>query len=219
MECVDCLLLGGNPVMKKAILVITLLILVSPVFCCPTGLTLIPTADVLSQGGVFFCTERCGTLSTSVSDAESNSYFQVGLGYGLEMGYDVYADNSHAWNAKWALPTPVGGVSLALGVMGITKGETSQTYIMGTKPFGVDRVHLGMVNDGESFLPMLGYDRQITDRIKLELDYIGGDDNCASLGFWIDINKTTGINLAYTHQNSGPDRGGFSLIMGWSFGG
>jgi hypothetical protein len=205
--------------MRNAILIIALMALVGPVFCCPTGLTLIPTADVLSQGGVFFCTERCGALSTSVSNAESNSYFQLGLGYGLEMGYDVYDDNTHAWNVKWALPTLLGGTAIALGIKEISDGVTAQPYIMGTRPLGSGRLHLGLLDNSGSIQPILGYDRQIMERVKLELDYISGDDNSASLGFWIDINKTTGINLAYTRQNSGSDRDGFSLIMGWSFGG
>ncbi len=203
--------------MSKLFLILILLASVYPSFGCASGLNIIPTADVLPQGEMYFATERWCTLNQT-ANAESYNYLQLGLGHGIEFGYDIYPDDQGIWNIKVALPGKEGKPVVALGIQNVGDGLRSWPYAVGSISVGAGRVHLGMVDIEGNIRPMFGYDHPLGEVASFQLDYTAGSENCGSMGCWVNLGRGMGINAAYVLNNSGTDRSGLSLILGWSFG-
>lgn len=201
----------------RILFVLALIALAGPVFGAASGLNIIPTADVLDRGSAAIELERAGEKVPLFAEADAALLLQLGLGYGVEAGYDNFSDGNdfNAWNIKKAVLYRDGSPVAAIGIQNIGKGLGSQPYAVGHIPLGCGRLHAGLIKTEETFHPMAGYDHPITDRIILQADYTAGDENAASLGLVFKIKHNFELTTACIRDNSGSNKSSYLLTISW----
>jgi len=171
-----------------------------------SGLTMIPTADVLASG------ELSVSLSgTSAPSGENESFFlntQYGFSDRFEAGIDIDiskdADPRLYANAKYLLQGETDRwPALAVGFWGLAEDTDISLYLVGTRSFDALRAHAGLWHTDGQLDFMLGLDYAATDQITLLVDYISGDGNFASAGIDYQFTDNFGILGSALFPNAG----------------
>lgn len=201
----------------RILLVLALIALAVPVFGAASGLNIIPTADVLDKGAAAVEIEQAGEQAHIFTTADTALLLQLGLGGGVEIGYDKCGDGDSfgAWNIKLAVARRNGLPSAAIGVQNVGNGIKPQPYAVGHITLGCGRLHAGLIRIEGSTQPMIGYDRPLAKLLTLQSDYVAGDENAASLGFAVDLGSNLGLTAAYIRNNIGPDKDSYLLTLSW----
>ena len=155
----------------------------------PTGLNLMPTADVLSPGQIRVDYESAGGGQLYVPSGEALAGVEGGSPLGLEAGVDQAGSPGLAYNAKWRFWS--NGVimpAIAIGIQGYQTGETAQAYLVATKPLlptsllsiaGVKadlRLSAGVMRHDSSTAIMYGASGSLGP-FTLKADHINGSDS------------------------------------------
>ncbi|MEN6521553.1 MAG: hypothetical protein ABFD46_10460 [Armatimonadota bacterium] len=198
-------------------LVLALILLTEPVFGAASGLNIIPTADVLDKGTAAVEVERAGEQTHIFTNAETALLTQLGLGKGIEIGYDDYSDGISfgAWNVKLAVAWRNGSPAAAIGVQNVGNNIKSQPYAVGHVPLGCGRLHAGLIGIESSTHPMFGYDKPLNERVTFQADYIEGNENAGSVGLCFRLNSKLELTAAYIRNNSGLNRDIYLLTLSW----
>jgi hypothetical protein len=207
--------LRGIIVLYIKINLIVFLLTVASVCAAPSGLLIIPTADVLDRG----IASKCIACSKPDADNTETAFqLQFGLLSGIEIGYDVMDNGTSigVWNIKSAIAWHEGTPIVALGIQNIRSGEDSQPYIVGCIPMGLGRLHAGFIDTEDHIRPMLGYDRSLSKHLTLQADYTAGDENAASIGLVIHLRNNLELAAGYIRNNSGASRDGYMFNLSWS---
>ncbi|MHB0912926.1 MAG: hypothetical protein ACYC2Y_05720 [Armatimonadota bacterium] len=178
-----------------------------PACACPSGLAVIPTAEVVDIGSYSLESQFDGTFArgneeTRILNTEFglSARFEAGVDYDLSEG----AETRTLLNAKYILLNKEKS-ALAVGVCGIGEGVKCATYAVATQDFGGVRGHLGAIRiEGENRW-FAGADKVVSERLTLMADYTDGDENASSVGFNYQISESRSIALGAIFPNEGGD--------------
>jgi hypothetical protein len=170
------------------------LMLPSATQAAPTGLNLMPTADLLAAEEAVSEFEVDGAR---LFDSECSQWalLQVGVSDRVEVGVDRCFDGEKDTfgNAKLLLAREGRGPAVALGVQNVAPGAQAQPYLSLAKDVGRARLHLGAIRLDGRVEAMAGIERGIGDRLTLLLDHVTGDG--AATGVGLSVNVAPGLSL------------------------
>jgi hypothetical protein len=191
------------------ILVTALTVFGTPALACYSGLTIIPTADVMGSGQYSMELQLDGTVSGPSSETRVINT-QFGLSDRLEAGLDFDVsddtDTQALVNTKYLLGASADkGLSFAGGVFSMEPSVKSSPYLVASKELGFLRLHLGGLRSESSNYWFTGVDHAIGNRMVLMADYTSGNANYSSLGFNYQLDESLGLMLGAQFPNSPGD--------------
>jgi len=174
-------------VIRHIAAVIVLAIMAAPAFGCYSGLTIIPTTDMVGKGQYSMEMQIDGTIDDATSDTRViNTQFGLSDRFEAGVDFDVSIDSKTRTllNAKYLLrPQKSDGLSLAAGVSNLEPSVKSNPFLVATKEFSKFRLHFGGLRSEGSNYWFTGLDKTFNDKFMLMCDYTNGDDNYSSVGF------------------------------------
>lgn len=189
------------------------LIFVFPAIVCaaPTGLVIIPIPDVLPAGAV----DIQLSAGTSTVQPEPSLGFEIGVGHGIELGYDGGPSNgvNVGWSIKKVLVTRQGKAALSVGYLNVGPELEAEPFVVGGASLGKGTFYLGFTEILRIGEPFIGYQHPINNKAHVQADYTAGKANSASLGLVASITSNLLFSAAYIRENQGPsrDNGWFEL--------
>lgn len=190
----------------------------APVSGAPSGLNIIPTADVLDKGVASVEIESDGIGRPWGGDCDRFALLQVGIGWEVELGVDRCLDDPDTWvNFKWRARGESGSLpAIALGLQAISKGERPQPYIATTKSLGATRLHAGAVDVSRRLRWMFGIDRPLCGLVTFQADYVSGDENSSTYGIAINLSNSLSLTLARSIGNTADTGNGHIVNLAWT---
>ena len=157
-------------------------------WAAPSGLLVIPTADVLGPGEASADFFSQGRSVLANGDCDRFLGVEVGLPHGVELGVDAClndADAGSPWgNLKWQLPTAgPDRFAVALGLQNVGHGAAAQPYVTLAQAVGQGRAHAGVIRSDGATRLMLGAQVPAGETFELVSDYLSGPGGSAGLGF------------------------------------
>ena len=195
-----------------------LLLVVSVAGAAPSGLNLIPTADILDPGALSLELESAGSGAVWGEEASHAQLLQVGLGYNLEVGLDHCLNAPDTWfNLKWRLWSASeehGAVAVGIEALGSDGG--AQPYVAACTGTGAHRFHAGAMHLDNRMRWMLGYDHPLSDWGVFQMDYISGAENAFSYGLAANLGSALSLTLAHVVGNSSATGNGHLVNLAWA---
>lgn len=175
--------------MLRLLSLTTVALMVSAVtaWSAPTGLLVIPTADVLGPGEASLDYFTQGRNLARDEDCDRFLGVEVGLPHGLEVGVDAClnhgGDEGPWWNLKWQLPAAdPDRFALALGLQNLGHAATAQPYLALAHAVGSGRGHLGVMRADAATRLYLGAEAPMSEKLTLVGDYLSGPGGSTSVG-------------------------------------
>ncbi len=196
----------------------------------PTGLTFMPTTDVVPWRQVNGVIQN-GNTAIDGSDAffhdvQPVPQIEMGLPWNVEGGVDVAPANPPndyrpAFNLKWTMLAE-GHLqpAVAAGVQQLGPGFTPTGFVVADKTLNYDaiqyqrfrahhrnirlhgiRVHAGVLQAGVFTRAMLGVDAEITEHFVLWSDWISGASNGLSLAGVVVVDRQNSFYVALLREN------------------
>ena len=193
-----------------------------PARSCYSGLTIIPTADVVGASQYSLDLQSDGSLPVPRADLYLLNT-EIGIGDRFETGIDFDlsedADPRVLFNAKYVLARDAGCTrALAVGISNLAEGVKSVPYVAGTAGLQAFRLHLGMLHQEGQDRWFAGVDRDLTEKVNLCVDYTNGDENYSSVGVGYQFTESTGISAGVLFPNGGGDTEfTLHLVIGGSY--
>ncbi len=130
-------------------LAVSAIVLLTPLagWSAPTGLRIIPTADVLATGQQRYEYEGDGSGKLYMPVTSTLLGVQADFGNHSEVGVDQVSSVGQVYNLKWQFLPESTLPAMAVGVQNITSGHKVQYYLVGSKTFAQLRLHAGMLRD------------------------------------------------------------------------
>ena len=175
----------------------------------PTGLTVIPTADVLEPATGSLEFEAEGRRTPFGGDGDSSMLFEIGLPQGIEAGIDTSITSSEGpWlNVKWLVAGETQySPAVAIGLQGIGQNTTAESYVAVSKDVGKVRLHTGGIRTGHHFYGMVGAEVQVGPRLTASADAVSGHAGTTSVGLGWEISDTVTVAGARILADAGNDR-------------
>lgn len=189
-----------------------------PVWSAPSGLNVIPTADVLDEGVMSLETESDGTGNPWGDGCSDFALLEFGVGHGIELGVDKCTSDDGSWlNFKWCVCDETRLLpAIALGTQAISDGGHPQPFAVATKSQGRMRIHAGVIDMDNNTRLMLGLDHPIGNRLTFQTDYISGSENMATYGMTVNLSNSMSLTLARSLGNSVDAGNGYIVNIAWS---
>jgi len=191
-------------------------------YCSPTGLNVVPTADVLSKDTYVVLSPWSGGLRFG-PEGEIYSLLQVGAGRSVEVGLDQWVNNGildSRLNAKWKLMEEESGrPAIAIGVQNVARYSNDQPYMVATKALdrsGRSRLHAGLISMDGASRAMLGLDKSCGPTIALQADYVSGNENSLTAGFALKLAESTALWVARSFPNGSGSKSDYFVRLGFS---
>lgn len=188
----------------RNIFIVCLLLTSLSCLAIPTGLNMMPTAEVLRPGDSRLDYESAGSGKLNVPVGGSIIGTQNGSLFDIEAGIDNITDVGTVYNVKWRfIYGGDGGMQVAAGVQNL--GEDAQYYGVFTKGIGPVKISAGAiigVGAENETLGMVGARLDARPFI-LMADHVRGDTierTAGSIG--IAINSFTITGTAYGFENA-----------------
>jgi hypothetical protein len=181
----------------------------------PSGLNVIPTADIYDPGVASLEFETDGQSRIFGRGHHSFVLFQVGTAQNLEVGADKcmgHRRESVLLNAKYRLWEGSGGHSpVATGIQNVGQGHVAQPYVVGGWGFGgATRSHTGVISVDGRLKPMLGLDHTWRT-LAFQTDWVGGGENSLSIGVAWTVHPAVVATYAMLLPNAGSSSRGHLL--------
>lgn len=191
---------------------------------CYTGLTVIPTADVVAPEGYGMEIQCDGSFAKADSDTRVlNTEF--GLMQRFEGGADIdlheRSSSRAVLNAKYVLvPARKSNAAVAVGICNVGQNVRSSPYVVATLGFAAFRAHLGTVEIAGNRRWFVGADRAVSRKLTLVADYTSGPENFASAGFSYQFDPRFGLMVGAEIPNAGGNDPRFTIhfVMSGSYG-
>jgi hypothetical protein len=167
----------------------------------PTGLNLIPTAEVLPRRAASLELEATGSGLFPGRRSTQAALSQIGLTSRLEAGLDHalrHAPGDSLFNAKWQVVASArGGPALAVGVQSVAGGYSAERYLMLMQTVGSLRLHAGAFRAAGTTRLLAGLDRPLGTTV-LQADHIGGGEGVTSVGLAVPLGRCLSLTYAIT---------------------
>ncbi len=202
---------------------VLLVVSLSPVWAGPTGLTVIPTADVLGPATASLEFEAEGRCVPFGGDCDRFVLLQIGLPRSLEAGIDICINSSEGpWlNAKWVMMNEtLRFAAVAVGLQGVGKDTTAEPYLALSRDAGSVRLHTGAIRLDHHTSWIFGVESSLGPGLAVCGDYVSGTAGTASLGLSWEISDTVAVAAAriFANDSDGEDNWYFNLgcALAWS---
>lgn len=186
----------------------------SSVLGAPSGLNVIPTADVLDRGVVSLEMEAAGSGDPFGRGWDGFMLFQVGVGHGVEIGFDstVRGGADNLLNAKCCVLSEEGWApALAVGIQAVTGRDRPEPYVVATRSVGESRFHGGVIDLQGKARWMAGMDYRLAKAVTFQVDYVSGSGNQATVGLCVDL--TEGLSLTAASSWNNADKGDRGYVL------
>lgn len=186
-------------------------------WCAPSGLSSIPTTDVLESGTVSIETESNGSGRPWGRKCDHFSLLQVGLGKGVEIGVDRCLNNPDHWlNGKWKVVDETAKrPAIAFGMQAVSDNESSQPYLVISKSLSVVRAHAGVIKLDGRLRNLYGVDYTLNKRMTLVADRINGNGNSLTYGLAVNMSNRFSMTVARTKGNSAEINDGYIVNLSY----
>jgi hypothetical protein len=172
-----------------------------------SGLTIIPTADVLAPGQV--CVDYQVYTSTGFGSGPEAVYVntQYALGNRAEVGMDFDltedAPAGAAFNGKLALGPVATGLGLAAGIYNTGEKLRPISYLAATAEAGGRlRLHAGVHRTpDEETQGFVGAEYQVGERVWLWGECLAGDGNASAATLYYQLSEHWGISIGLQRPN------------------
>ncbi|MDI9641455.1 hypothetical protein QPK87_07270 [Kamptonema cortianum] len=164
----------------------------------PTGLSNIPTADILRHREMLLAYGSSGTERHIDKSVGHYIGLQLGLFDRLEFGLDNDFLGSSVTNAKlllWESPDE-GRSALSIGIRNWATDNTAEYYIVGRYDMPGHRLHLGAMRT-DRWLIIAGVDFPVNDQWSASLDFTSGPSSSTWLGLDYAIPSISGLNITF----------------------
>lgn len=189
-----------------------------PAWAAYSGLTLIPTADLLGPGQVCLDYQVFGSFPMGrVHAAYVNTQFGVGnrAELGLDFDFTEDAPAEASFNAKLLLQPPERGLGLAVGVCNVAEHLQPSSYFAATQGAGAARLHAGAIRTPEDETQgFAGVDYGLSDRVQLCADYVAGDENGSALGIAYQFSERWSILIAWLRPHERETEDSYTVDIG-----
>ena len=184
----------------------------------PSGLALIPTADVVPNKEFVAELQLDGTLDPLDSGCR---FLNLELGFAdrIEAGidYDASADTDEPWlfNAKFLLATNIADTAaLAVGLRNLGAEEEPEAYTVTTCAFGDFRLHFGCTESEERNLDgIVGFDYAWTEGWWLYGEWTSGPENAGAVGVNIPLPGPFDLMTGIIVPNSSEEDTAYTLHL------
>ncbi len=174
----------------------------------PTGLNIIPTADLLGAGEAALEYEVDG-VHLFDSDCSSWALLQIGVSDRVELGVDRCLDGEtgNFANAKILLAGERRGPAIALGIQNVARDADAQPYLTLAMDLGGARLHLGGIRIDGDLEGVAGLEHGIGDHLSVLLDHVTGPDAATGLGLSTEVSSGLSLTVAriFAHVSDGDD--------------
>lgn len=186
---------------------------------CPTGLNLIPTADVLEPGALSVQVESDGYPTPFSPGTVGCVMAEMGFTKRLEAGVDLIDINAGARlqvNAKWQfVPEDSHLPAMAVGLLDVEHAvDFNGPYLALAKGVGDFRLHAGWLIDGGQ-RAMLGAEYWPTDRTGILADWTSGGGAYHALGLTQEVGHGLWVSTYYARGNTGGEGDFVGLNLDW----
>jgi len=211
--------------MKYRILTLTLFVLLmrmqSLLHAYPTGLNVIPSADILPAGNIRIGYESDGNKQPFDNGHVQYLYTQVGIRDRLEAGvdlYDVGGAKVSTFNAKLLLTPERNHLpELSVGVLNVANGISPGAYLVGTKNFGPLGVVAGAEHQSGDTWALVGAYYAVTPKFYLLGDYQSGSGRQGTVGAYYYFTPALGVNIYYAKNNTDSHADYVGAYIGYTF--
>jgi hypothetical protein len=206
---------------SRALLLAASLLAPCLVAASPTGLNLVPTADVVGSECFSVELEAVGHATPFAAGGERALLTEFGLNDRIEVGLDrllSHGTKRTCLDAKaQLLRREQGDLAVAAGVTDLTRwdGTSSVWYLVGTRDFGPTRATLGLQRDGQ-YRTLVGFARSLTDSLCLQADWVTGRDGCAALGLVFELPGDWEVLAFAAHGNTNREGDFVGLNLAWN---
>lgn len=148
-----------NSLTVRQCLILLIAILLTPLvgWAVPTGLRIIPTAEILTGGQQRYEYEGEGSGKLYMPLSSTVYGVQSVVASNTEGGIDQVSHVGQVYNLKWQFLAESALPALAFGVQNIASGEKVQYYLVGSKTFSQLRLHGGVLRDVDhTYVTLLG---------------------------------------------------------------
>ncbi len=198
---------------------VLLVVGLSPVWAGPTGLTVIPTADVLGPAAASLEFEAEGRRVPFGGDCDRFVLLQIGLPQSLELGIDACVTSSEGpWlNAKWVMMNEtLRFPAVAVGLQGVGRDTTAEPYLALSRDVGRVRLHTGAIRLDHHTSWILGAESSLGPGLGVCGDYVSGNAGTASLGLSWEISDTIAVAAARIFANDSEGEDNWYLNLGYA---
>lgn len=175
---------------------------------CPTGLNVMPTADVLDAGALNIQLELTGETSPLDGERAWALLTQLGLPGRVEVGVDLeelQGDAQLLFDAKWQVIEESDiSPAVALGLLDINRGSERGYYVAAARSIGDGTVrgHAGLLHTDAATAGMLGAEVEVAPCTVVMIDWITGPDGQTGLGVERALGAQYGLHLFFTADNA-----------------
>ncbi len=190
-----------------------------PVWAGPTGLTVIPTADVLAPatGSIEF--EAAGKQVPFGGDCDRSVLLQIGLAQNMEAGIDTSISSSERpWlNAKWIMMNEtLRFPAMAVGLQGVGKDTTAEPYFALSRDAGSVRLHTGAIRFEQHTSWIFGVESSLGPGLAACGDYVSGNAGTTSLGLSWEISDVASVTAARIFANDSEEEDNWYFNIGYA---
>ncbi len=194
----------------------------SPAFASPTGLNIIPTADVLPVGVGDLELETSNVVVPYGDTPSDQMQTQFGVPLAepgsVEAGLDASLVGNGAWcNIKWRFYKDRDIRSAAaVGLQNVGTHDDPQPYLVGFKHItSTYRLHFGTIRNIHRLRAMLGIDGPIGNITTFMADYISGPGNFLTIGVNLMLPYDLQFNPALLIGNNRRAHTGYQICLSW----
>ncbi len=181
----------------------------------PSGLNLIPTADLLAPGELALEYQNDGVR---LFDGDCNNWalVEIGLTDRFEAGVDRCFDGETGTygNIKFLLqPESEHQPAISLGVQNLASGDMAQPFLAFAKQVNGTRLHAGAIRlEGEAEA-MLGLEIGLTEPATLVLDHVTGADSASGIGLAVDLSERYSLFVSRILSNASEGDDAWQVIV------
>ncbi len=212
----------GLPYWLAVVAVMTAGLARSPPFASPTGLNIIPTADVLpvGVGNPELATSNVVVPYGDTPSDQAQTQFGVPLAEpgSVEVGLDASLVGNGGWcNVKWRFYKDRGIRSaVAIGIQNVGTHDDPQPYLVGFKHITHRyRLHFGTIKNIHRLRAMFGIDGPIGNITTFMADYISGPGNFSTIGVNLMLPYNLQFNPALLIGNNRRVATGYQICLSW----
>jgi len=204
--------------LKLAGLLGSVVLCAGPACAAFSGLTLIPTAEVMGPGQVCVDYQVDGPFPVGSGPEMVLLNTQYGVGSRAEVGIDFdlseEAPAGAVFNGKLALRPVETGLGLAVGSFNAGERLAPTTYGVATLDLGRLRCHLGVQDSPEETGVLSGLDISVSEKLQLWAEHISGDEGASAFSLAYQLHPRWGISLAWQDPNDEGADNSYSIHAG-----
>lgn len=183
------------------------------VFSAPSGLSLIPSVDVLGISDYDIELQIDGNFPIGLGGSTFTYLTQFGLYKNLEGGVDFSlapGEGLATYNIKYLAYDKK--YKVAVGIQNIVKDGNANYYLTSSKEVRNYRLHFGASTEKDNNNIFLGVDKTM-NKLGVMSDYISGNLGCFCVGISYILNDNLGFLFSYNKPNDKNTKNSYTFYI------